>query len=174
MPSASELYLMRIWKQLWGATGNKGDADAIPTIAPLNVGESWRVATLNNTGVGNNKLFQTPPLYEGQICWIWCEHTSGAVVGNRQLSVRIENALGVTIGILARAGVTQAASLTYKYLFAPSVADLAALRDTDYLTTPIPPTSFVTGGQSIRVLDNKGISALDTLVVYMQIAYRTI
>lgn len=174
MPSQAEIYLERIWKQLFGATGIQGKDAALPPYTSLNIGESWRVATLNNTGVGNNKLFNTPPLYEGQICWIWCEHTSGAVIGTRQLEVRIENVLGVNIGCIARAGVTQAANLTYRYLFAPSVADLGALRDTDYLTIPIPPTSFVTGGQSIRVLDNKGISNLDTLVVYMQIAYRTI
>jgi hypothetical protein len=174
MPSGAEVYLDRIWKQLHKLVGVDGRDVALPIYEPLNVGESWRIATINSIGVGNNKLFQTPPNYEWQICWIWCEYTTGAVVGNRQLSARIENAAGITIGILCRTGITQAASLTYKYLLAPAVPDMGALRDTDYLTCPIPPTSFVIGGQSIRVLDNKGISNLDTLVVYMQIAYRSI
>jgi hypothetical protein len=174
MPSAAETYLERIWKQFCKITGIEGKDAAIPAYTGMDVSEVWRIATLNNTGVGNNKLFNTPPNYEGQILGIYCPYTTGAAVGNRQLEIRIENAAGIAIQVLARAGVTQAASLTYKYMFAPALADLVALRDTDYLTTPIPPTSFVTGGQSIRVLDNKGISALDTLVVYMQIAYRSI
>lgn len=174
MSSATEILLERIVNQLKKLVGVDGKTIDTSVHIPLDVNEAWRIARINSVGIGNNKLFQTPPGYEGIIYWIWVELTTSATAGNRQLEIRIENSLGVNVGCLARASTVQATGILRKYLFAPGIADLAALRDTDYLTTPIPANTRVVSGDSIRVLDNKGISAIDTLNVYIQIAYRKV
>jgi len=140
------------------------------------VTEIWQIyqtsdEVLNST----NKIFTVPANTEWQILWIWVELTTTAVVGNRQLIVQVQDNAIDLIGTLARASTVQAASLTRYYLFAPGLADMAAFRDTDYLTTPIPTTSFLEAGQVLRIIDNKAIDAAhDDMIVQIQFAGRAV
>lgn len=142
----------------------------------MEVEESWRVyQEPEETVDDSDKSFATLLNTERQILWIWVELTTTATVGNRQLVVQVLDAAGDLIATLARAGATQAASLTRYYLFAPGVADMLAFRDTDYLTTPIPVTSFLDGGQVLRVYDKAAIApAADDMIVQFSYAARSV
>jgi len=104
-----------------------------------------------------------------QLLWLWIELTSTATVGNRQLEVQI---LDGSDDVVARflVGAVQAASLTRYYLLASGVADMAAFRDTDYLTTPLPPNVYLPEGYDIRVFDNNAVdAAADDMIVQAMI-----
>ena len=102
---------------------------------------------------------------------IWVEYTSTAVAGNRQLEIQIQDDAADIIAQV-RVGVTQAASLTYYYLLAPHVTELAALRDTDYLST-IMPKWFLPTGYVVRIWDNNAVdAAADDMIVHMLISKR--
>ena len=140
------------------------------------VSEIWRVyQTPEETADDSNKDFTVPVNTEWQILWIWVELTTTNAVGNRQLVIEVLDAAGDIIGIVAVASVTQAASLARNYLFAPAVPDLLAFRDTDFLSTPIPPTLFLDAGQILRVRDNKAIAAAaDDMIVQLSFAARAV
>jgi hypothetical protein len=150
-------------------------ADADLGATPLSTSENWRVLTLSNIVNDNsNKTFTVPAGQEYQVLWIYVTLTTDGTVGNRQLSIQMINALGVVIG-LWQTGVVQAASLTRNYLLAPAMPDLLAFRDTSNLITPLPPTLILSSGQTLRVWDNKAISAGgDDMLIYIQIASRSI
>lgn len=136
---------------------------------------NWQDIVLNDS----DKIFgPVPDGMEYQILWVEVNLTTTATVGDRQLEVRMErpsSAMPGAEGTWARAGVTQAASLTYVYIFAPGLADLTALRDANYLTTPIPVTSLLRAGDQVRVFDNNIVAvAADDMLVYVQYAHRRI
>ena len=142
----------------------------------METSEVWRLY-YNSDELANDsdKSFIIPDHTEWQILWIWVELATTATVGNRQLEVRIQDSTGDLIGILAVASVVQAASLTRNYLFAPGVADLLGFRDTDYLTTPIPVTTFLDMTQVLRVFDNNAVdAAADDMQVHIQFAARSV
>jgi len=151
------------------------ELDPIAIVSMPAISESWRVSLQINEALDNsNKTFTVPALTEWQILWIWVELTTTNAVGNRQLSIELQdNALDM-IGVI-RADIVQAASLTRWYMFAPGMGDLAAFRDTTWLSTPIPNGLFLSAGQMLRVWDNKAIAAAaDDMIVQMQIASRSI
>lgn len=119
-----------------------------------------------------------PAEMEYQVLWIQAVFVTTATVGDRQLEVRVEragSAMPGPEGDWARAGAVQAASAEYNYIFAPGLADLTAVRDSDYLTTPIPVTSLLQAGDAVRVYDNNAVdAAADDLYLYIQYAYRRI
>jgi len=109
---------------------------------------------------------------EWVIKWIWVEFTTGAGA-NRQIEIQI---LDGAADIIARlvAGIAQGAGVTRYYLFAPNVADLAAFRDTDKLTTIMPEWVLPTG-YAIRIWDNKAIlPAADDMIIQCQVWKRTV
>jgi hypothetical protein len=136
----------------------------------LVITDEWTVSLIKSETVGNSKVFDVPNGTEYQILWIYVEYTSVAGA-DRQLQIDIRDNEGDIIGDI-RPGVVQAASLVYSYMFAPSLADLTAVRDTVYIMTPFPPTVFLPASYSIRVFDNNGVDALDTIDVQMMIASR--
>jgi hypothetical protein len=121
----------------------------------------------------SDKTFTVPALTEWIVKWLWVEFTSTAVVGNRQLEIQLQDDAADVIGEF-KAGAAQAASLTYYYMFAPQVGDLTAVRDSDYLSTPIPelilPASYV-----IRVWDNAAVdAAADDMILQCMVLARTV
>ena len=112
-----------------------------------------------------------PAGYEYQMLFVYVEYTSTATVGARQLELQIRDAGDTVIGQV-RPGVTQAASLTYYYMFAPSLADLTAARDTDFIMTPFPPTVFLPERYNIRVYDNNTVDANDDFNFHLHVARR--
>ena len=121
----------------------------------------------------SDKSITVPAGYEWRIKWIWVELASTAVVGNRNMEIQIQDAAADVIARVV-AGIVQAASLTRHYLFAPYVTELAAFRDTNYLST-IMPEWVLPAGYVVRVWDNKAIdAAADDMVVQMMVEQRTV
>lgn len=135
--------------------------------------DEWEVTTLSDvTADDSDKTFTVPAGWEYQILWVYVSITSTATAGNRNMAVAVLSALGAQI-FEVRAGVTQAASLTYNYSFAPSLADLTTVRDTTFVMCPLPPTLILTQLQQLRVYDQNAIAAAaDDMNVYVQVARR--
>jgi len=146
------------------------------SIYPEHITDDWRVSLLSDEAADDSdKSFTVPASTEYQILWIWVEYTSTATAGNRQLVIEVQESAPDVIGQLARAGAVQAASLTRYYQFGPGLADLVGFRDTNYLTTPIPPTTILRAGDILRIYDNKAIAAAaDDMIVQIQIASRAV
>lgn len=138
---------------------------------PVYLVDVWTLQLLPDEAAGNNKMFEVPQGQEYQVLWIYVEFTTVAGGAARQLEIDVLDNTGDIIGQI-RPGVTQAASNTYYYMFAPSLADLTAIRDTDYLMTPFPPTIFLPGYYQIRVFDNNNVDNTDTINVQMMVASR--
>ncbi|RPJ40148.1 MAG: hypothetical protein EHM35_00655 [Planctomycetaceae bacterium] len=139
----------------------------------LSITDEWEVTTLSDvTADDSDKTFTVPNGYQYQVLWVYVSITSTATAGNRNMAVAVNNALGTQI-FEVRAGVTQAASLTYNYTFAPSLADLTAVRDTTFVMCPLPPTLILTAFQQLRVWDQNAVAAgADDMNVFVQIARR--
>lgn len=121
----------------------------------------------------SDKSFTIPASTEWIIKSIWVELITTAVGGDRQMEVQVQDD-GADVIMSMRAGIVQAASLTYTYLFAPNVADLTALRDVDYLSTLIPEL-WLPAGYVVRVFDNNAVdAAADDMVVQIRYASRTV
>lgn len=121
----------------------------------------------------SDKSFTVPANTEWRVKWIWVEYTSDANAGNRQLEIQIQDGAADVIGQV-RAGLVQAATNTYYYLFAPHVTELAAVRDGNYLST-IMPEWILSAGYIVRVWDNKAIAAAtDDVVIQMMVEARTV
>jgi len=145
------------------------------TTSPVPTSENWRVALIQDEALNSsNKLFTVPSNQEWQILWIWAEFTTSTGIGTRQMSIQV---LDNEMDIISRyqAGVTQATTLIRNYLIAPTVPDMLAFRDTDCLTTPIPPTMVLASGQKLRVWDNKAFDPFhDTINAQLQYAWRLV
>ena len=87
-------------------------------------------------------------------------YTSTSDVGNRILRIDFRDDSDNVL-YSAVAGVNQAASLTYNYSFAPGAPDLTTARggDTDYISTPIPPTLILDSGYDMRFIDDAAVDA---------------
>jgi len=137
---------------------------------PFPITDSWNVATYEDEDLNDSdKQMVCPAGYEMQILWVYIVYVSDANAGNRQIQISYHDADTTILGEV-RAGLTQAASLTYRYMFAPSLADLLAVRDTTFVMTPMPPTIILTAGQILRMYNNSVISAGDDMSVYVQYA----
>lgn len=152
---------------LLGGTGTGG--------ASITVTDEWEIVTLSDVATNDSdKLFAVPVGYLYQVLWIYAELASSATAGNRNMAMAITDNAGTKI-FEVRVGVTQAASLTYIYSLAPSLADLTGVRDTTFVMTPIPPTLILNPLQQIRVWDQNAVDAgADDLSVYIQVARRVI
>ncbi|MFQ5741985.1 MAG: hypothetical protein ACE5HV_00170 [Acidobacteriota bacterium] len=152
-----------------------------PAVGPLNV--ETLSSQLLNRAVGkpvlqvdealndSDKTFTVPANTTWEILSLWAELTTTATVGNRQVALEIQDAAGDIIAQV-RHGVTQAASLTRNYLFAPDVADLTAFRDADYLSSAMP-RLILPESSIIRVFDKAAVdAAADDLVLQMMVVER--
>jgi hypothetical protein len=121
----------------------------------------------------SDKTFTVPASTRWRVQSIWVEYTSTGNAGNRQLVIEIQDD-GADVIFQIVPGLVQAASLTYKYAFAPGLPDMTAVRDSDFLMTPFP--QFELGaGYKIRVYEKEQIdAAADDMVVQMLIEVRTV
>lgn len=120
----------------------------------------------------SDKSFTVPASTIWQVLWVWVELASTATVGSRQMTLEIQDAAADVIAVI-KAGTTQAASLTYNYLFAPSLPDLTAVRATNYMMTPMPPTIILPASYVLRVYDSAAVdAAADDMVVQLMVASR--
>ena len=153
------------------------DADLQSSLAdPVFVSDVWQVSLLSDETLNDSdKTFVVPADTEYQILWIWVEFSATATVGDRQIVIEVQDTGADVIAQWARAGVVQAANLVRFYLFAPAVADLTGFRDLDFLSTPIPPTSFLQAGDILRIYDNNAVdAAADDMIIQMQIGSRAV
>lgn len=142
-------------------------------------GSDWQVTNLMDiTANDSDKSWVVPAAEEWQIMWVEVHLTTTATAGVRQLEMQMNRpgaAMPGPEGTWARAGSTQDPSTTHYYIFAPGLADLTAWRDTDFLTTPIPVTSLLRGGDELRVFDNNAVDpAADDMEIWVQYAKRTV
>lgn len=151
-----------------------GAANPLPVYVPI--ANDWQVTYFSDETLNDSdKSFTVPASAEWQILTIWVEFTSTGTAGNRQLVIETQDASADVTGQPIRAGVTQAASLTYYYQFGPALADLTALRDTDWLMSPIPPTLILPTGHVLRVYDNNAVdAAADDMQVHIYAAVRAV
>ena len=151
-----------------------GDADVSAT-NPVPIDDVWTVAleadeTLNDS----DKTITVTAGQLWQVLNIRVEFTSTATAGDRQLVIQWRDDSDDVVGEI-RAGTTQDVSLTYYYEFAPALADLLVVRDSDWLMTPIPPTLFLPAGYDLRIYDNNAVdAAADDMVIQMMYAYKTV
>lgn len=121
----------------------------------------------------SDKIFTVPADTEWEIQSIWVEYTSTVTAGNRIVSVVVMDTASDVIMTIT-AGVVQAQSLTRYYLFAPEVADLAAFRNTSYLTNTFP-RLVLPAGYQVRVYDAATVdAAADDMVVQMLLKTRSV
>ena len=135
--------------------------------SPLPTTNDWRLSLINDEAIDDaDKSFTVPADTEYLVVWIWVELTTSVGPGNRQIVVEIHDAGADVISTWAVAGATRAGGAAVgHYLFAPRIADLAAFRDTTYLTTPIPETALLQEGDVLRVYDKAGIDVADDLMI---------
>ena len=141
----------------------------------LAANQEWTVALVSDEAANDSdKTLTVTAAQLWHLLWIWVELTTTATVGDRQIVIELQDTANDVI-FQVRAGVTQAASLTYYYCFAPSMADLTPVRDTDYLMTPLPPTVLLPAAFQIRVYDNNAVAAAaDDLIIQAQYAWKAV
>jgi len=140
---------------------------------PLPMTDRWTVDTYIDLVVNDiDKAMACPTGYEMQILWVHIDYTADAEQGNRQIQISFNDVNAIMIGEV-RAGAVQGGSTRYYYTFAPALADLAAVRDTDFLMTPMPTETILTAGQILRMFNNAPVAgSSDDMLVYIQYRYR--
>ena len=125
--------------------------------------------TLNNS----DKTFTVPADTEWTVQWIWLEFTTTAVVGARQIEIKILDDAADIIAELVPS-LTQAASLTYQYLFSDSGPASEALRDGNQ-THILSPRWILPAGYQMRIWDNNAVdAAADDLIIQMMVLSRPV
>jgi len=153
-----------------------GDAGAVALNADAQViiDDGWAPSLQSSETDDDSDIKLTVPASTiWRIQSIWVELVATADVGDRQIVVEIQDASDDVIAQF-RAGAVQAASETRYYMFSPQVGDVTSFRDTDYLSTPIPPL-ILPAGYDVRVYDNNAVAAAaDDMVVQMMVEARTV
>lgn len=98
-----------------------------------------------------------PPHTDATVLNVFVEYRSSIVVGTRQLCVEMLDVYGNVAGRVL-VGVQQAGNLTYHYELSPTCADLVAVRNGDFVMTPLPLWTL-SWGQMLRVRDIANIDA---------------
>ena len=128
----------------------------------LHITETWNsTLQIEETTAVQDKTFSVPAGEDWHVMWIWVEYLSDANAGTRQIRVDVRDSADDVIMSFVP-GATQIESLQRYYLFAPGNADLTAFRDTDYLSTPIPPTLILPELFDIRIYDQAVVTGGDT------------
>lgn len=139
----------------------------------LPVMDTWRIANGQQTATSYQTMVEVPYNQEWQLLWLAVDYTSDATVGDRQLEhqIRLE---GNIVGRFL-CGVAQAASLTYTYQFAPGMPDFTAVRDGDFVASPLlAAATLLRPEMRVYVLDRNAVSISDVINVRYQYAFRTI
>lgn len=135
---------------------------------------AWEIQFESDEATGDNdKTITIPNGHVWHILTIRVEYTSDANAGDRQLAIQFRDSSNDVIWEV-RPNITQAASLTYLYHFGSSMSDLDTIRDSDWLSTPIPPTLILPSGSNIRLYDNNDISAPDDMIVHLIVGERDV
>ena len=118
----------------------------------------WKPSVVETSTASDNiHTVSVPPRERWHIMSIWASlATSNAGANVRQMRLAIYNSSGAAATDLfleARPGLTQDSSLTYYYNFYPGAADITSVRDTDYVSTPIPATLILSPGWTIILED---------------------
>lgn len=146
----------------------------VDSLGRLRVNDEWHPSLSSDENLNDSdKTFSVPASTEWRVKWIWVEYTSTAAAGNRQLAIEIQDDAADVIAQV-RVGLVQAASLVRYYLLAPNITELAAFRDTDYLSTIMPewilPAAYV-----VRVWDKNAVAAAaDDVIIQMQVEARSV
>lgn len=133
--------------------------------------------TYEITSNDSDKTITVPDKKIWQINSIWVNYTTNSTAGTRQLAIQLQSETGGTLWPM-QTGITQAASVTYNYLFSPSIGDLVGLRDGTNITTPLPILTLG-AGWIIRIYDNKAITPtgdgeqMNIVITGMQATYRS-
>jgi len=140
---------------------------------PVEMADAYTPSLQSDTSADDSdKTFTVPAATIWQVLSLYVAYTSTADVGNRQLVVEVQDGSSNVIGQI-RAGVVQAASLTYSYMFAPGLADLTSVRDTTFIMTPLPASWVLPAGYVLRIYDSKAIAAAaDDMILRLLIAAR--
>jgi len=135
--------------------------------------DQWTVSVVaEETANDSDKTLTVPASTEYQVLWIYLEFTTTATVGDRQIQINLLDGAADVIGQI-RPNVTQAASLTYYYMIAPSLANGVAVYDTDHIQTPLPPSVFLPATYAVRIYDNNAVdAAADDLIIQMAVGSR--
>ena len=144
----------------------------IDALGRLRIYDDWTPELQSDIAANDSdKTFTVPADTQWRVKWIWVEYTSDGNAGARQLAIEIQDDTADVIAQMS-VGITQAASLTYNYLLAPNVTELAALRDATYLTT-IMPEWILPEAHVVRVWDNNAVSAAgDDVIIHMMVETR--
>lgn len=113
---------------------------------------------------GNDKDMTLSAGKNSRLRSLFLTYTSDATVGNRQIVLEFEDdsdnvLFQVTVGLV------QAASLVYKYSFAPGLPDLTSVRNTTHVMTPIPSDLWLGAEYVIRIYDATNVSTSDSMTV---------
>ena len=162
---------------MYGNTVKTGDGLAY-WLLQSNTGALFTIegdsSNLNDISANDSdKAFTVPAGYEWIVKSVSVKLVSDVSVGNRQIALEFRDDSDVVI-YSVRAGAVQAASLTRYYNFAMGAADLAAFRDTDYLSNAMPEIHLL-AGYDIRVYDKAAIAAAtDDMDVHIIVQVRPI
>jgi len=134
---------------------------------------AWGITYIDDEALNDSdKVIVLNALYVWHILAIRVEFASDANAGARQLAIEIRN-IDNDVQWEVRPDLTQAASLTYFYNFGSSMSDLDDVRDTDWVSTPIPPTLILPAGSDLRIYDNNAISAAgDDMIIHITAGWR--
>ena len=124
---------------------------------PVAVTDPWdTVVTADVTADDSDKTIAVTASKVWQLLSIQVSLATTAAVGDRQMTVDVTDASDNLLARM-RAGVTQAASLTYTYTFGVGLSDQPAVLSL-HLTTPLLPL-ILPAGYKIRVYDSAAIAA---------------
>jgi hypothetical protein len=129
----------------------------------------WKPILRSDTALNDSdKSFTVPAGKIWRVKWVWVELISTATVGNRQMTIQLQDNTADIIGTI-KAGAVQAASITRNYMFSPYAVNLTSFVDTSFLSTPIPelilPQNFI-----IRAFDSTAVdAAADDMVVHLMV-----
>jgi hypothetical protein len=148
-------------------------ANPVPVEVQTVLPSSWEVAYVDDEALNDSD--KTIAVTAGAIWHILAirvEFVSDANAGARQLAIEFQDGAG-DVQWEVRPDLTQAATLTYLYNFGSSMSDMNAVRDTTWVSTPIPPTMILPENSQIRIYDNNAVSAAgDDMIVHLTIAER--
>ena len=115
-------------------------------------------ATIISGDITTNTAQGTCPEHsEATVLSVFVEYRSSVVVGTRQLCAEMLDVYGNVAGRVL-VGVQQAGNLTYHYELSPSCADLTAVRNGNFIMTPLPLWTL-SWGQMLRIRDIANIDA---------------
>jgi hypothetical protein len=157
--------------ELPAGTNNIGDVDVL---TQPDSRESWRVGLVADVAANDSdKTLTVPAATEYEILSLYVTLATTADVGNRQLVVEFLSAADVMIGQV-KAGLTQAASLTYQYVINPGVDNATAVWATTIVHMRLP-HMVLSAGQKVRVYDSAAVAAAaDDMTIQMVVAFRSV